>query len=287
MAPRKANPAPQTEVLPGPKRDVAPEDLAPPNEGLPIGEPAPDTGGPIQQPPIPTEPLDQPFTIDDSGERPPETPPEPEVTHDPLMDTKAKLTKVEQELAEQKKLTQAVLVNREFSPPQQQQGPPPEWANPGFLPDEQPGVDPNWPSKFVQRQFRVRDIMQEEQANRAEMQRFARDNPDFPDYLEDMRIIAAQNPGVYEGPRSVHALYERAKTQRELTDLRTKQAELMDRATAAGAKAAKTRQPIASPRSGGGSVPRSTAQVPPDFKDWTTAKQKEWLIQHNMYGTDT
>ncbi len=283
MAEVTRTPAPQTEVVPGPKREVNAEDVAPPNVGLP-GQPIPepDTGGLVQQPPMPTESLDQP-----GYEQPPEEPGEPEepgVTHDPLKDTKSALTKTQQELAETKRLMQAILVGREFGGGQQHApapAGPPEWATQKYLPDELPTADPEWPAKYINRQLTVRDVVRQEQEDRKEMESFARSNPDFPEYLEDMRMIAAQYPGVYQGPRAIPALYNMAKERKRTKELEANQNALRDKAMATGAQMARqsANQPFTTPRAGGGSVPGRGPKVPPDFNSWDANKMRDWLKQ--------
>lgn len=287
MAGEKTTPAPPTEVIPGPRRAVNAADVAPSNEGLPGPvTPEPDDGGLIQLPPVPTESLNQPtFEIDEAGQpiEPPAT--EPEVTHDPLKDTKAALTKAQQELAQQKLLTQAILTNREFSgqreaPPAQ----PPEWATDKYLPEELPTADPEWPSKYIKRQFTVREIQQREAEDRKDVETFARQNKDFPEYIEDMRLIAAQHPGVYQGPRAVPVLYEIAKRERRIKELEGGQAQARDNAIATGAQLAKQSagQPFVSPKSGGGSVP-GAFRFPANFYQLSSADQKKLLVQAGLF----
>jgi hypothetical protein len=288
MAGKKTNPAPQTEVLSvSQPRPASAEDLTPPNEGLPGQQnPEPDSGGLIQQPPMPTESLDQPpFEIDEG--QPPE-PSEPEPTHDPLKDTKAALTKTQQELMETKKLMQAILVSREFGgQPQAAPAQPPEWATPKYLPDELPTADPEWPSRFIDRKITLWQMRQQENEDRKEMERFARENPDFPEYLEDMRLVAAQNPGVFQGPRAIPALYSAAKKERRIKELEAKQAENRDRAMATGAQLARqaANQPFVSPKAGGGSV-TGGPKVPPNFHLLSTEDQKKWLVQAGLYKSE-
>lgn len=292
---RKTNPAPQTEVLSVTQRPLSSDDPTPSNEELPSGtNPEPDSGGLVQQPPVSTESLDQPqFTIDESQEQQvePEQPEGEQVTHDPLKDTQAELTRAKQELADNKKLLSSILLSREFSQPQTSPQPPagnqPDLTTNQYLPEEMPGADPNYPLKYMQRQNAIRDYSNQQRADQSEIVQFARDNPDFPEYIEDMRLISARRPGYFQGPRAIPVLYELAKKERQINEFQNKQAEQRDRAMAAGAQMVKNqRQPFASPRAGGGSVPASS-KMPAGFANWSTAKQKEWLKQRNLYVEET
>lgn len=288
MAGEKTTPAPQTEVIPGPRREVNAADLTPPNEGLP-GQvnPEPDEGGLIQLPPVPTEPLDQPqtFEIDETQEP---QPPEPEVTHDPLKDTKAKLTKVEQELADNKKLMQTILFKREleamggqdqFMPPQA-----PGQATEEYLPDELPQNDPNWPAKYTRRQRETDKLERQQERERDEFERFMRDNSDFPDYMDDMRTLTTRNPGAFQGPKGLGVLYDLAKKERRIRELEGNQAAVRDRAVAAGAQLAKQSagQPFVSPKAGGGSV-SGAMKVPANFHLLSSEDRVKWLKQAGLY----
>lgn len=296
MAEGKTNAPPPTEVLPGQRRDIKPEDLAPPQGELanPIN-PEADTGGVIQQPPVHQEVLEQPgFTIEEGGEQPPEQPPAEEPPEQKaLRDTQTAFHESRKENAELKKMLHAVLANQQLAgagpqAPTQPQGPPAEFFQRG--PTQEEMQDPRFPANYVERRIDgLQQAMEHEQTQR-EMRNFVRANPDWPDLLPVMQQIRMQNPYAYQGPGALEELYSRAKEQRELESYRQKQREIADRSLQAGAQMQgnKGSQPFTTPKAGATSagVPRKGNVPPADFAQWDTDKQKIWLTQHGYVRPD-
>lgn len=286
MADRNTAPSPPpTEVLPGQRRDIRPEDLAP-SQGELANQPnpTPDEGGVVQQPPVPTEPLDQPgFTIDEPGGEPPGEPTAPtEPERDPLKDTQAAYHEARQEIAKLKEMMQALATSQQLSAPGPQAPTQPQGISQEFFdpqPTQQELQDPRYPMNYVQR-MRAIDKYERDQV---EMQRLMTENPDWTEHLSTMQQIKAEDPYGYEGAGAFGRLLRRAKERKELDTLRQKHKEIADKSLAAGAQMQRSRanQPFAPPKAGGG-IPQSGNVPPADFANWDTAKQRQWLVEHGL-----
>jgi len=261
----------------------------------PKGEfaPPPPVEPPPESPPTeapPQEPIEQPFEFEEPpGELPPEEPPPDE---DPqITEAKRKMHEATQELAENKKLLDAVLRQQELGSmtPQapQMPGPPREFFDP--KPSQEELADPNFFQRYVQRQLDARDYGRAQEEMVRDMRDFTKDNPDWQKFYPTMIQIKNEDPYAYQSPGSVKSLYSRAKERVEFQNLQTKLREIQGQSVQAGAniQATKANRPFAAPRTkGAAGVPAQKATMPPDFHTWDTAKQEQWLKDNNLWKAD-
>jgi len=288
MAEPKAKPPPPTEVLSVTQREIKPGESTPPNEEFvatpPVGPVPPEPPAPPEPPP--QEPSELPFEFEEPppGEPPPEE--DPQVT-----EAKRKMHAATEELAQNKKLLDAMLRQRELESMTPQtpgpQGPPREFFDP--KPNQEELADPNFFQRYVQRQLDARDFGRAQGEMVRDMREFVDQNKDWQKFYPTMIEIKNEDPYAYQAPGSVRSLYKRAKERVEYQDLQTKLQEIQGQSVEAGAKiqATKTNRPFATPRSTGvAGVSQKKGVMPSEFPTWSTAKQKEWMIQNGLWKED-
>jgi hypothetical protein len=273
--------APETVVLSeGKPRPVNAADLTQPNQELPTGlEPEPES-----------VPLEQPLIEEPTEELEPEEVVE-EPTHDPLKDTKAELTRTQQEVAKLKKTLDVLAAEKEFGqgaarqmPPADM--PPPEFFSPEYLPNELPDKDPNWPQKYTNRRLAAERWVTNYERTKEEANNFADQNPDWPEMFPLMKEIQAEEPGRYEGRGALRSLYKRAKERKEAREAREKLQELEAQAIQTGVQMGKQSKGrgVVPPRGGsGGGMPATKGKYPADFYNWTSEAQDKWLRANGYF----
>lgn len=263
----KQVPAPPTEILSVTTRKTD-EPPTSPNEELPVEPEAP----------VVEEPLEQPFTYDEGGEPPPEepAPEEPVITHEPLKDTQAKLHQTTQELAEMKRIMQAIVAEKELRQPLdfgQRQMPPQEPVSLDPTPEEQA-----YPHKYTQRvlgQFATA-LQQENVRQRA--QSFAEQNPNWYDLYDVMQEIRREAPHLYQDPGSLSILHKHAQERKSLRETQAKLKQIEEASFQAGAQMGsqgKQRQVV--PPRGARQTTGGRAKIPADFHTWSADKMEAWL----------
>lgn len=276
---QKTNPPPETKILSVDRREVTDPSRTSPNSGLADPSQAEPEVVPIEPSGQEPETGDQPFTLDEE-DRPAGEPVGDEPTGDPLKDTQAAFTKTTQELAKMKKVLAAVVANTQVGGQAPQQAPPipPEMLSPDPTEDER--LDP---TKYTQRMMGLAEMNRRREGMVQEMHNFVDSHPDWQDLMPTMQQIKGEDPDVYQGPGALSRLHRRAKERDELTGYREAMKGSADKAFQAGANMQKQKggSPFVSPSGGGGG--RSKSAVPPDYLQWDTDKQLQWLKDHGLY----
>lgn len=290
MAELKAKPPPPTEILSVTKRPAGAEEPTSPNGELVTPPPV----EPVPEPPPgapPQEPTGQPFEFEEPppGEPPPEEPPPEE---DPqITEAKRKMHEVTQELARQKKLTDAILRQRELESMTPQApgpvGPPPEFFETKPTPEEL--ADPNFFERYTTRRIQQENFRQAQGEMVRDMRDFVDQNKDWQEFYPTMLEIKNEDPYAYQSPGSIRSLYKRAKERVDHQNLQAKLQEIQSQGVQSGAniQATKANRPFATPRSrGAAGVPQGKTKMPVDFASWSTSKQEEWLKQSGLWHDD-
>lgn len=279
----KTNPPPKTEILSQAKRELTDLAETSPNLGLadPSGPMAPIA--PEETPEPLTETVEQPFTIDETGEG---ESTEEEPTHDPLKDTQRKLHDTTTKLSQLQKAMNAMIADRQLSGMQatpQQPNIPPEMFS--AEPTEHERNDPQGSIRYTQRMMFLAEMNRRREATEREMENFVGSHPDWEDLLPTMQRIKQEEPMAYHGPGTLSRLYKRAKEIEELEGYRLAIKDGADKAMQAGVQMQrqKGKRAFVSPTGTGMPAGQRQIKMPPPEIQADTKKFLEWLKQNGFY----
>jgi len=204
-----------------------------------------------------------------------ESKPEPEITHDPLKDTKAELTRTQQEVAKLKKVLNAQVAKERFQEPPTAQEMFRLPARP-VMPKPEEGVDDG--IIYAQKVAQTLEAQKTYDDIVSDYESFVAEHPDWLDMQGTMHRISRRYPELMYGRRAMHKIYDLAVKEEKITAIEQARADELAEAQSTGAKIerdkVKSLKAFVKPSGGGatGSKPKI-----PDFSNMEYPEIAKWI----------
>lgn len=259
---------PKTEVLSVEDKQLTPEELSElGKEEIEVPETETEKIKPETEEKVKPEPEEEEKAEEEIEEE------KEEITHDPLKDTKAELTRTQQELAKLKKVVNVAVADKQFrEPPTAQEMfklperptmPKPEESDDGITYAQKV-------AQTLEAQKTYDDIV-------SDYESFVAENPDWLDMQPAMQRVSRQFPELMYGRRAMHKIYKLAVLQEESSARKQARDEELARASETGAKVERDKVKATKAFVKPGVGVAKTKPSVPDFTHWSIQKIEKWI----------
>ncbi len=197
---------------------------------------------------------------------------EEEVTHDPLKDTKAELTRTQQRLAKLERITTAAVADKQFREPptaQEMFKLPPR----PIMPQPAEGDDgityTQKVAQVIEQQKTYDDIV-------SDYESFVAEHPDWLDIQSEMQRVSRRFPELMYGRRAMHKVYDIAIMLTERQAIQDARKDELAEASATGAKIEREKVRAGSAFIKPGSATKSKPSLP-DFAKMSIEQIDKWI----------